>query len=134
VESGGDSGVKADLCSVNLAHADLTGVNLQGAVLNKANFGRRTFPWPIFAVASWCKRIYAIPTCSHGAAGRESDGATLYGAEGLWVGRLGGTNLFDAMLPEAVATFDGAKAIAQPPRFSRWIYFVILARARFAPS
>jgi len=31
------------------------------------------------------------------------------------------------MLPEAVATFDGAKAIAQATRFSRWIYFVILA-------
>jgi len=53
-------------------------------------------------------------------------GATLYGAEGLWVGRLGGTNLFDAMLPEAIATFDGAKAIAQATTFSRWIYFLIL--------
>jgi len=31
------------------------------------------------------------------------------------------------MLPEAVATFDGAKAIAQATRFSRWIYFLILA-------
>src|SRR6266436_2291170 len=73
VESGGESGTKADLCGANLM------------------------------------------------------GATLYGAEGLWVGRLGGTNLFDAMLPEAVATFDGAKAIAQATRFSRWIYFLILA-------
>jgi len=27
-------------------------------------------------------------------------GANLYGAEGLWFGRLGGTNLFDAVLPE----------------------------------
>jgi len=54
-------------------------------------------------------------------------GATLYGAEGLWVGRLGGTNLFDAMLPEAVATFDGAKAIGQATKFSRSSYFLILA-------
>src|SRR3984893_12180889 len=38
VESGGESGVKADLCGVNLSHSDLTGVNLQGAFLNKANF------------------------------------------------------------------------------------------------
>src|SRR5579859_3697792 len=31
------------------------------------------------------------------------------------------------MLPEAVAAFDGAKAIAQATRFARWIYFLILA-------
>jgi uncharacterized protein YjbI with pentapeptide repeats len=31
------------------------------------------------------------------------------------------------MLPEAVATFDGAKAIGQATRFSRWIYFLILS-------
>jgi uncharacterized protein YjbI with pentapeptide repeats len=31
VESGGDSGAKADLSGVNLSKADLTGVNLQGA-------------------------------------------------------------------------------------------------------
>ena len=37
VESGGESGSKADLCCVNLANADFTGVNLQGAFLHKAN-------------------------------------------------------------------------------------------------
>src|SRR5260370_3359224 len=31
--SGGESGIKADLCGVNLAIADLTGVNFQGAHL-----------------------------------------------------------------------------------------------------
>src|SRR2546421_236012 len=58
----------------------------------------------------------------------ESRGITLLDlAEGLWVARLGSPNLFDAMLPEAVATFDGAKAISQATKFSRWIYFLILA-------
>ncbi|MGB2590977.1 MAG: pentapeptide repeat-containing protein, partial [Candidatus Acidiferrum sp.] len=37
VESGGESGVKADLCGVNLSHADLTGVNLEGAFIQRAN-------------------------------------------------------------------------------------------------
>src|SRR5260370_16028559 len=37
VESGGESGVKADLCGVNLAKSDLTGVNLQGAHLHRMN-------------------------------------------------------------------------------------------------
>ena len=32
VETGGESGVKADLCGVNLSHSDLTGVNLEGAL------------------------------------------------------------------------------------------------------
>src|SRR5437879_8075560 len=39
VESGGESGVKADLCGVNLEKADLTGVNLQGAHLHRMNLG-----------------------------------------------------------------------------------------------
>src|SRR5713226_1212589 len=102
-ESGGESGAKADLSGVNLANADLTGVNLQGAQLNKANLRG--------ADLSLANLM----------------GATLYGAEGLWVGRLGGTNLFDAMLPEAVAAFDGAKAIAQATLFARWNYILILS-------
>ena len=36
VESGGESGVKADLCGVNLSHSDLTGVNLEGAFIQRA--------------------------------------------------------------------------------------------------
>src|SRR5260370_35024604 len=39
VESGGESGVKADLFGVNLAKSDLTGVNLQGAHLHRWNLG-----------------------------------------------------------------------------------------------
>ena len=37
VETGGESGVKADLCGVNLSHSDLTGVNLEGAFIQRAN-------------------------------------------------------------------------------------------------
>jgi uncharacterized protein YjbI with pentapeptide repeats len=128
VESGGESGTKADLCGVNLAHADLTGVNLQGAFLNKANFRAADLSLANLRGASLVQAdLRDTNLLGTELRGANLMGATLYGAEGLWVGRLGGTNLFDAMLPEAVATFDGAKAIEQATKFSRWIYFVILA-------
>jgi uncharacterized protein YjbI with pentapeptide repeats len=127
VESGGESGVKADLGGVNLAHADLTGVNLQGAFLNKANFRGADLSLGNLRGASLVQAdLRDTNLLGTELRGANLMGATLYGAEGLWVGRLGGTNLFDAMLPEAVATFDGAKAIGQATMFSRWIYFVIL--------
>src|SRR5206468_5895531 len=37
VESGGETGNKADLCGINLSKADLTGVNLQAAHLHRVN-------------------------------------------------------------------------------------------------
>jgi uncharacterized protein YjbI with pentapeptide repeats len=127
VESGGESGLKADLCGVNLAHADLTGVNLQGAFLNKANFRGADLSLGNLRGASLVQAdLRDTNLLGTELRGANLMGATLYGAEGLWVGRLGSTNLFDAMLPEAVATFDGAKAIAQATKFSRWFYFVIL--------
>src|ERR1700676_2177158 len=128
VESGGESGTKADLCGVNLAHADLTGVNLQGAFLNKANFRGADLSLANLRGASMVQAdLRDANLLGTELRGANLMGATLYGAEGLWVGRLGSTNLFDAMLPEAVATFNGAKAIAQATRFSQWIYFLILS-------
>jgi uncharacterized protein YjbI with pentapeptide repeats len=128
VESGGESGTKADLCGVNLDHADLTGVNLQGAFLNKANLRGADLSLGNLRGASLVQAdMRDTNLLGTELRGANLMGATLYGAEGLWVGRLGGTNLFDAMLPEAVATFDGSKAIAQATRFARWIYSLILA-------
>src|ERR1700726_1015234 len=128
VESGGESGTKADLGGVNLSNADLTGANLQGAFLNKANFRGADLSLANLRGASLVQAdLRDTNLLGTELRGANLMGATLYGAEGLWVGRLGSTNLFDAMLPEAVATFDGAKAIAQATRFSRWIYFLILA-------
>lgn len=127
VESGGESGAKADLCTVNLTNADLTGVNLQGALLNKANLRGADLSLANLRGASLVQAdLRDTNLLGTELRGANLMGATLYGAEGLWVGRLGGTNLFDAMLPEAVAAFDGAKAIAQATRFARWIYFLIL--------
>src|ERR1700719_3498838 len=128
VESGGESGVKADLCGVNLSHSDLTGVNLEGAFIQRANLIGADLSMANLRGASLVQAdLRDANLLGTELRGANLMGATLYGAEGLWVGRLGGTNLFDAMLPEAVATFDGAKAIGQATKFSRWIYFLILA-------
>ncbi len=128
VESAGESGIKADLCGVNLPHADLTGVNLQGAFLNKANFRGADLSLANLRGASLVQAdLRDANLLGTELRGANLMGATLYGAEGLWVGRLGGTNLFDAMLPEAVASFDGSKAIGQATKFARFIYFLILA-------
>src|SRR5262249_2146671 len=54
-------------------------------------------------------------------------GATLYGAEGLWLGRLGGANLYDAMLPETISSIDGAKTVWETTKSARWFYFLMLA-------
>lgn len=128
VETGGESGSKADLSGVNLAQADLTGINLQSAILNKANLRGADLSLANLRGASLVQAdLRDTNLLGTELRGANLMGATLYGAEGLWVGRLGGTNLFDAVLPEAVATFNGAKAIAQATRFARWIYFLILA-------
>jgi uncharacterized protein YjbI with pentapeptide repeats len=126
-ESGGEAGGKADLSGVNLANADLTGANLQGAMMNKVNLRGADLSLANLRGASLVQAdLRDTNLLGTELRGANLMGATLYGAEGLWVGRLGGTNLFDAMLPEAVAAFDGAKAIAQATRFARWIYFLIL--------
>jgi len=51
-------------------------------------------------------------------------GANLYGAEGLWFGRLGGTNLFDAVMPESISAVNSSKAIGDTTKIARWFYFV----------
>jgi uncharacterized protein YjbI with pentapeptide repeats len=117
VESGGESGVKADLCAVNLSHSDLTGVNLEGAFIQRANL--------IGADLSMAN-LRGASLVQADLRGANLMGANLYGAEGVWVGRLGGTNLFDAILPETIAAFDSTKAISDASKVARWFYFLIL--------
>jgi hypothetical protein len=46
--------------------------------------------------------------------------------EGLWLGRLGGANLYDAMLPETISAIDGSKTVWEATRSARWFYFLML--------
>jgi uncharacterized protein YjbI with pentapeptide repeats len=127
VESGGESGCKADLCGVNLAKTDLTGVNLQGATLHRTNLAGADLSMANLRGASLVQAdLRDTNLLGTELRGANLMGANLYGAEGVWVGRLGGTNLFDAILPETVAAFDSSKAIADATQVARWFYFLML--------
>src|SRR6266436_4475327 len=125
VESGAESGVKADLCGVNLEKADLTGVNLQGAHLHRTNLAGADLSMAnlrgVSLVRSNLQNANLLGTELRGA---NLMGANLYGAEGLWFGRLGGTNLFDAVLPESISAVDTSKAISDATKIARWFYFL----------
>jgi uncharacterized protein YjbI with pentapeptide repeats len=127
VESGGESGVKADLCGVNLAKADLTGVNLQGAHLHRMNLAGADLSMANLRGASLVRsNLQNANLLGTELRGANLMGANLYGAEGLWFGRLGGTNLFDAVLPESISAVDSSKAIGDATKVARWFYFLTL--------
>src|SRR6202521_4384860 len=124
-ESGGESGVKADLCGVNLAKADLTGVNLQGAHLHRMNLAGADLSMANLRGASLVRsNLQNANLLGTELRGANLMGANLYGAEGLWFGRLGGTNLFDAVLPESISAVDTSKAIGDATKIARWFYFL----------
>ena len=128
VESGGESGCKADLCGVNLANTDLTGTNLEGAFLHRANLAGADLSMANLRGANLVQAdLRDTILLGTELRGANLMGANLYGAEGVWVGRLGGTNLFDAMLPETVAAFDSSQAISDATQVARWFYFLMLA-------
>ena len=125
VESGGESGVKADLCGINLAKADLTGVNLQGASLIRMNLAGADLSMANLRGASLVRsNLQNANLLGTELRGANLMGANLYGAEGLWFGRLGGTNLFDAVLPESISAVDSSKAIGDATKVARWFYFL----------
>jgi uncharacterized protein YjbI with pentapeptide repeats len=125
VESGGETGVKADLCGINLAKADLTGVNLQGAHLHRMNLAGADLSMANLRGASLVRsNLQNANLLGTELRGANLMGANLYGAEGLWFGRLGGTNLFDAILPESISAVDSSKAIGDATKIARWFYFL----------
>src|SRR5216683_2276176 len=125
VESGGETGAKADLCGVNLAKADLTGVNLQGAHLHRTNLVGADLSMANLRGASLVRsNLQNANLLGTELRGANLMGANLYGAEGLWFGRLGGTNLFDSVLPESISAVDSSKAIGDATKVSRWFYFL----------
>src|SRR2546425_11548250 len=125
VESGGEYGIKADLCGVHLAKADLTGVNLQGAHLHRTNLVGADLSMANLRGASLVRsNLQNANLLGTELRGANLMGANLYGSEGLWFGRLGGTNLFDAVLPESISAVDSSKAIGDATKIARWFYFL----------
>jgi len=127
VESGGENGVKADLTGINLAKADLTGVNLQGAHLHRVNLAGADLSMANLRGASLVRaNLQNANLLGTELRGANLMGANLYGADGLWFGRLGGTNLFDAVLPESISAVDSSKAIGDATKVARWFYFLTM--------
>ena len=125
VESGGEKGAQADLSGVNLAKADLTGVNLQGAHLHRVNLAGADLSMANLRGASLVRsNLQNANLLGTELRGANLMGANVYGADGLWFGRLGGTNLFDAVLPESISAVDSSKAIGDATKVARWLYFL----------
>jgi hypothetical protein len=125
VESGGESGTKADLSGINLSKADLTGVNLQGAHLHRTNLVGADLSMANLRGASLVRAdLQNANLLGTELRGANLMGANAYGADGLWFGRLGGTNLFDAVLPESISAVDSSKAIGDATKVARVFYFM----------
>jgi uncharacterized protein YjbI with pentapeptide repeats len=125
VESGGETGAKADLSGVNLSKADLTGVNLQGAHLHRTNLVGADLSMANLRGASLVRAdMRNANLLGTELRGANLMGANAYGADGLWFGRLGGTNLFDAVLPESISAVDSSKAIGDATKVARVFYFL----------
>ena len=125
VESGGESGARADLTGVNLSKADLTGVNLQAAVLHRTTLTGADLSMANLRGASLVRaNLQNANLLGTELRGANLMGANVYGADGLWFGRLGGTNLFDAVLPESISAVDSSKAIGDATKVARWFYFL----------
>src|SRR5215472_9852403 len=124
-ESGGETGERADLTGVNLSKADLTGVNLQAAVLHRVNLAGADLSMANLRGASLVRaNLQNANLLGTELRGANLMGANVYGADGLWFGRLGGTNLFDAVLPESISAVDSSKAIGDATKVARWFYFL----------
>ena len=128
VETAGQEGTRGDFSGANLGDADLTGVNLQGASLQKTILRGADLSMANLRGANLAEAdLRESNLLGAEFSGANLMGANLYLAEGLWAGRLGGTNLFDATLPEGVAAQDGGKTITQSTQAARWFYLLVLS-------
>jgi len=128
VETAGQEGTRGDFSGANLGDADLTGVNLQGASLQKTVLRGADLSMANLRGANLAEAdLRESNLLGAEFSGANLMGANLYLAEGLWAGRLGGTNLFDATLPEGVASQDGGKTITQSTQSARWFYLLVIS-------
>ena len=128
VESDGKEGIQGQFSGMDLTGADLTATNLQGADLQKVNLRGADLSMANLRNANLVEAdLREANLLGTEFSGANLMGANLYGAQGLWSGRLGGTNLFDATLPEAVAALTGRKTIEQFTQSARWFYMLLIA-------
>jgi len=128
VESGGKEGTRGDFSGADLTDADLTGANLQGAQMQKAKLRGADLSMANLRNANLVEAdLRDANLLGTEFSGANLMGANLYGSQGLWAGRLGGANLFDATLPEAVSALNGSRTIEQFTQAARWFYLMLMA-------
>ena len=128
VETGGKEGARGDFSGAILVDADLTGANLQGAQMQKAKLRGADLSMANLRNANLVEAdLREANLLGTEFSGANLMGANLYGSQGLWAGRLGGANLFDAALPEAVAALNGSRTIEQFTQAARWFYLMLMA-------
>jgi uncharacterized protein YjbI with pentapeptide repeats len=126
-ESAGEQGTQGHFSGADLSGVDLTAANLQSAELQKANLRGADLSMANLRHANLVEAdLRETNLLGTEFSGANLMGANLYGAQGLWAGRLGGTNLFDATLPEAVAALNGRKTIEEFTQAARWFYLVLM--------
>ena len=126
-ESGGKEGAQGHFSGADLTGVDLTAANLQGEDLQKANLRGADLSMANLRNANLVEAdLREANLLGTEFSGANLMGANLYGAQGWWAGRLGGTNLFDATLPEAVAALTGRKTIEQFTQSARWFYMLLI--------
>jgi len=132
VESGGEAGTKADLCGgESRKMADLTGANLQGAFLQRANLrGRRSFHGEFAPTRRLFRPTCAMQICwEPNCAAAKLDGAqTLYGVEGPLAWPPGVARIYTTpMLPENHLIHRWLEScLGSPLAARRWFYFLML--------
>jgi uncharacterized protein YjbI with pentapeptide repeats len=127
-ESGGQQGLQGHFAGADLTGVDLTAANLQGAELQKVKLRGADLSMANLRNANLVEAdLRETNLLGTEFSGANLMGANLYGAQGLWAGRLGGTNLFDSTLPEAVATMTGQRTIEQFTQAARWFYVMVIS-------
>jgi uncharacterized protein YjbI with pentapeptide repeats len=127
-DSGGEQGLQGHFAGADLTGVDLTAANLQGAELQKVKLRGADLSMANLRNANLVEAdLRETNLLGTEFSGANLMGANLYGAQGLWAGRLGGTNLFDATLPEAVATLNGQRTIEQFTQAARWFYVLVIS-------
>jgi uncharacterized protein YjbI with pentapeptide repeats len=127
LESGGESGARADFSGKHLEGTDLVDTRLSGSVLLKANLKGADLTLADLREATLVQANLADANLL-GAKFDQADlqAADLRGATGLLSAQLAGTNLFGATLPESVSPVGGLRLVREVARNAEWLMCVTL--------
>jgi uncharacterized protein YjbI with pentapeptide repeats len=127
LDSGGETGTRADLSGKHLEGSDLVDARLAGSLLLKANLKGADLTLADLRGTTLVQANLADANLL-GTKLEQADlqAADLRGATGLLSAQLAGTNLFGASLPESVSPLAGLKLAREVARRIEWLMAVML--------